>query len=118
MMVKNKINNLKINFMANTVVTTSKKFSLNLNDWWKGLIMAVVAPVIKIIMDTINTGELTFNWLALGKLALAAGLAYLLKNFFDAPKIVVTGATNATVDAVKEGDANVTVGGVTATVKP
>lgn len=96
--------------MAATTVTTSSKFSLNLNDWWKGLIMAVVAPLLKIIMDLINSGSLTFDWLALGKLALAAGAAYILKNLFTPAKIVISGATAETIADVKSGDIDVKVG--------
>lgn len=106
----------KINYMANQVVTTSKQFTLNLSDWWKGLIMAVVAPVIAIIMNSINAGSLTFNWHLIWVAAVSGALAYLAKNFFDSPKIVVTGASTATIDAVKSGDASVKVGDVT--IKP
>lgn len=102
--------------MAQTIVTAGKG-RLTLNDWWKGLIMAVVVPVLKVIMDTINTGELTFNWAAIGRLALAAIGAYLLKNLFDGPKIVITGATKETTEAVKDGSAEVKVGNVIAEVK-
>lgn len=98
--------------------TTSKQFSLNLSDFWKGLILAVVVPVLKVIMDTINTGELTFNWGAIGRLALAAILGYLLKNFLDPAKIVISGATAATIDKVKEGEIDVKVGNTIAAPMP
>lgn len=96
--------------------TTSKQFSLNLSDWWKGLILAVVVPVFKVILDTINTGELTFNWGAIGRLALAAIIGYLLKNFLTPSKIVVSGATEAVMESVKEGETLVKVGSTVAEV--
>lgn len=92
-----------------TVTTTSKRFTLNLSDWWKGLIMAVVAPIIQIILASIDAGTLTFNWSAILKTALAAGLAYILKNLFDAPRIVVSNPTMESIDRVKSGEAEVKV---------
>lgn len=94
--------------MATTIVT-AKRFSLKLNDWWKGLILAILAPALKVIIDSINEGSLAFNWGSLWKVSVAAGAAYLLKNLFDSPKIVMTGATPEQVQAVKEGDAEIKV---------
>lgn len=101
--------------MAQTTAT-SKQFSLNISDIWKGLIIAVVTPIITIIADSINAGSLEFNWKSIGLTALAAGLAYLLKNFFTPSAVVVKDVSNQTVDAVKSGDAKVTVAGVQAPV--
>lgn len=91
------------------VVTTSKRFSLNLSDWTKGLLIAILAPVLQIIIASIDAGTLTFNWSAILKTALAAGLAYLLKNLLDSPKIVITGSAPADIEAVKDGAATVKV---------
>lgn len=88
---------------------SSKQFSLNLNDWWKGLIMAILTPVFAIIMDSINQGQLNFNWKIIAGAALSGLLAYLAKNFFDKPKVVLLNPTDAQVDMVKEGEAKVTV---------
>lgn len=89
--------------------TTSKQFTLNINDWWKGLIMAVGGAVFQIIVDTINSGSLTFDWAAIGKTALGAIIVYLGKNFFTPSSIVVKDAPKETVAAVKEGEAKVTI---------
>ena len=86
---------------------TSKQFSLSLNDFWKGLLIAIGSPVITILIQSLNTGELTFNWKAIATTGLSAGLMYLAKNFFDKPKVVISDA--ATVEAVKEGTSQVTV---------
>lgn len=88
---------------------SSKQFTLNLNDFWKGLIMAVGGAVFQVIVDTINSGSLTFDWAAIGKTALGAIVVYLGKNFFDKPKVVLLNPTDAQVDLVKEGEAKVTV---------
>lgn len=90
--------------------TTAKRFNLSLNDWWKGLIVAVFTPVVTIVMTSLQAGSLVFNWVAIGTTALAALLAYVMKNFLDAPKIVVSGASPEMVKAVKEGDVDVKVG--------
>ena len=92
-----------------TTTTTSKQFTLNLNDFWKGLIMAVGGAVFQIIVDTINSGNLTFDWSAIWKTALGAAVVYLGKNFFTSSAIVVKDVPKETVEAVKEGDAKVTV---------
>lgn len=58
------------------------RYSLKLRDWLKGLLMAVGAPVLTFIIDSLNEGELTLNWRKLAVVAISAGLMYLLKNFF------------------------------------
>lgn len=99
-----------------TTVTTSKQYTLNLNDWWKGLLVAVITPIITIIMTSLQAGSLTFNWVAIGTTALAALLAYIMKNFLTPGKIMVSGASDAVVEAVKNGDTDVKVGGTTAKI--
>lgn len=88
---------------------SSKQFTLSLNDFWKGLIMAVGGAVVRIIYDVINSGTWVFDWKAIGVAALGAALAYLAKNFFDKPKVVLLNPTDAQVNMVNEGDAKLTV---------
>lgn len=59
---------------------------LNFNDILKGLLMAVLAPVIVIIEQSVTSGVLTFDWKTIGLAALGGGVGYLIKNFFTAPK--------------------------------
>ena len=59
---------------------------LNWNDFGKGLIMAVLTPVVLIIQESVSAGTLTFNWNAIGIAAVAGGVAYLIKNLFTAPQ--------------------------------
>lgn len=91
------------------VVTSSKRFSLSLNDFWRGLIMAIGGAVFQIVVDTIQQGSLTFDWKKIGTAALGAAVVYLSKNFFQTPKIVVTNPTEKQVTDVKDGDATVKV---------
>ncbi len=59
---------------------------LNWADFGKGLIMAVLTPVVVIIQESLSAGTLTFNWSAIGISAVAGGVAYLIKNLFTAPQ--------------------------------
>lgn len=58
---------------------------LNWADFGKGLIIAVLTPVLVVIQESVSAGTLTFNWSAIGISAIAGGVAYLIKNFFTAP---------------------------------
>lgn len=58
-------------------------FKLNIADFSKGLIMAVLAAVISIIKTTIESGSLSFDWPTIGKYALVAAVAYLSKNLLS-----------------------------------
>jgi|SRR5882757_4096486 len=72
---------LKQTTMATT--TVNKQFTLNVSDFVKGLIMAVLTPVFAIIADSINKGSLTFDWKLIGIAAIGGILAYLTKNFLS-----------------------------------
>lgn len=74
------------------LVTTSKAGSLNWKDAGKGLIVAVISPVFTVMLQSLNAGTLTFDWKAIGIVALSACLAYLSKNFFSPSQTVVKSA--------------------------
>lgn len=57
-------------------------FNLNSNDFIKGLIMSVLSSVITVVYQTVEAGSLTFDWKAIGTIALTSGLAYIMKNLF------------------------------------
>ncbi len=90
-------------------VTTSKQFSLNLSDLWKGLIMAVLVPAATIITQSLDAGTLTFNWKAIVIAALSGFIGYIIKNFLTPPAIVVKNVDNEMIDKVKDGEASVSV---------
>ena len=60
----------------------STKFSLSLNDFWKGLIVAVGTAIFPIIMQSINANQLTFDWKLIATTGIGAFLTYLAKNYF------------------------------------
>ena len=57
---------------------------LNLNDILKGLLMAILTPVVVIIQQSLDAGLFVFDWKSIGLAALSGGVAYLVKNFFTA----------------------------------
>jgi hypothetical protein len=57
-------------------------FTLNSSDFIKGLIMAVLSTVITVVYQTVEAGSLTFDWKAIGTMALTTALAYIMKNLF------------------------------------
>jgi hypothetical protein len=59
----------------------STLFSLNLSDFIKGAILAVVVPVLVTIQQSLAAGNIVFDWKTIGISALATFIAYLLKNF-------------------------------------
>ena len=66
--------------------------SLNIKDFLKGFVLAVIVPALLAIQQSLSAGVLTMNWKALGTAAVAAFIGYLIKNFFtnDVPAAVVT----------------------------
>ena len=56
----------------------SKFLLLSWQDFFKGLILAVITAVLTGIMQGLNAGS--FDWKAIGTMALTALIAYLLKN--------------------------------------
>ena len=60
----------------------SELFSLSVQDWLKGLLVAVIGAVISLIQTSITAGSFEFDWQSIWKVAMAAGVAYLSKQFF------------------------------------
>ena len=56
--------------------------NLNTTDFIKGLVMAVLSSVITIVYQTVEAGSLTFDWKAIGTIALTSAIAYIMKNLF------------------------------------
>lgn len=61
----------------------SPLFKLNLSDAVKALIMAVLTPVFAIVYQSVQAGNLTFDWKAISLAAVSGFMAYLAKNFFS-----------------------------------
>lgn len=57
----------------------SQLWKLTKNDYLKGLVVAVIAAVLTVILQTLQNG-LTINWNEVITVALTAGIGYILKN--------------------------------------
>lgn len=79
-----------------TTVRISEKYSLSLPDYVKGAGIAVGTAFLQMIVDTLNTGNLVFDWKTILVTSLSAGAAYLAKNWLVEPAQVITSVqTNA-----------------------
>jgi hypothetical protein len=92
-----------------TTVTTSKRFSLNWQDIWKGLKMAVILPALTTIYTSLEAGKLDFDWKTIGMTAALGFIGYLIKNFISPPEIVIKDPSAAAIDAVNDGTAEAKV---------
>jgi hypothetical protein len=83
--------------MANKVIV-SEQFSLKARDFLKGLIMGIGAPVLYVVQELIPGWDVH----PVAKVAIAATITYLLKNYFDKPKVVTVYDTNKKATEVAE----------------
>lgn len=66
----------------------SKLFSLNIYDFLKGLVVAILTPIIVFAQGYFANGTLDVEIKSLLAVGLSGFLAYLIKNFFsDAPAL-------------------------------
>lgn len=92
-------------------------FTLNVQDWIKGLIMAIGGAVFAVIQSSIAAGIFTIDWQNIWHIALGAFVVYIGKNFFTpAPKTVevnksVTQVIDITPDPPQKPDPTGTLGG-------
>jgi membrane protein implicated in regulation of membrane protease activity len=84
---------------------SSKLFSLNIYDFLKGLIIAILSPIIVFAQGYFANGTLDIEWQALMAVGLSGLLAYLIKNFFsDSPALPQVSANDfETEDSVVGG---------------
>lgn len=68
----------------------SDLWRLSLSDFWRGLIVAVLASVLTVIVDLLQAGSV-IDWKSVGTIALIAGASYLLKNLTTASNGSVLG---------------------------
>jgi hypothetical protein len=70
-------------------ITTSKQYSLNYRDVLKGLLVSGVTGALTVAEQALTTTPVVVSWKAIGLAALAAGVAYLLKNLFTPSQTIV-----------------------------
>jgi hypothetical protein len=57
--------------------------SLNIQDFFKGLIVAILTALVTFLYNTMDSGELVFNWKQIATTSLTAALAYIIKNYLS-----------------------------------
>lgn len=70
--------------MVREKMTLVKEVPAGKLDWLdigKGVVMAILVPALLIVQQSLDKGELTFNWKAIAMAAVAGGVSYLIKNF-------------------------------------
>lgn len=104
--------------MATPTTQTNKQYSLNLRDLSRGLLIAVLTAVTTTIYEALTQkgGLDAIEWKEVLAIALAAGLSYLIKNFFTATELVVVNPPQQALTAVSEG-APIKVGTTTVAAK-
>jgi len=81
----------------------SDLFSLNIQDWIRGLIVAIGGAVFAVIQSSIEVGVFAFDWTNVWHVALGAGVAYIGKQFFtDQPKVVEIDSTRTEVKDISK----------------
>ena len=63
----------------------SNFLSLGVKDVLRGLLIAILTPILVLIQQSIEAGNLVFEWKSLLIAGVGGGLAYLIKNFFTKP---------------------------------
>lgn len=64
----------------------SKLFHLGLKDILKGILIAILTPVVVFVQMSIDKGSLHFDYKAMGMAAVGGLVAYLVKNFLTPAK--------------------------------
>lgn len=59
----------------------STKYTLNLRDFLKGLLIAGGVPALLIIQQSIAAGEMVFNWQQIWMAAVGGFVTYIIKNY-------------------------------------
>jgi len=61
----------------------SKLLRLNIDDFAKGLIVAMLTSVMAVAAESLNHGSLFLNWTLIANSAIIGGLGYLSKNLLS-----------------------------------
>lgn len=83
--------------------TFSDKFKLSLQDWLRGLYVAVGGALFTILESSVRTWTWTFDWQDILRIAVSAGVAYLGKQFVTGqPKAVAIDSTKTEVKDISK----------------
>lgn len=78
--------------------------SLGVRDFIKGLIVAIITPIVPIVQQSISAGTLVFDWHVIGLAAAGGFVGYMVKNFFtDSTKEAVKTLSKQNVTVIEHG---------------
>lgn len=81
--------------------------SWNWRDFVKGLIVAVLTPMVPIVQQSITAGSLVFDWHIISLAAAGGFVGYMVKNFFtDDTKEAVKTLSTQNVTLIEHPDPN------------
>lgn len=80
----------------------SKKGSLVLIDYFKGLLIAAGTSALLVVQQSVDAGHLIFNWKSVSMAAIAGGVSYLLKNLLEPSKVITITRSATKAEQVKE----------------
>ena len=85
---------------------SSNQFAINIKDIAKGFIIAVLGAVLTVVQTSLDAGSIDIDWSKTLVVGVTAGVAYLIKNFFE-PAQVRTVVSNEEAKAHREaGDSS------------
>lgn len=61
----------------------SKILRLNIEDFFKGLLVAVLTSIFAVIGESLNNGSFSFEWPTILNAGIIGGFAYLSKNLLS-----------------------------------
>ncbi|MFP9114583.1 hypothetical protein ACLI1A_11620 [Flavobacterium sp. RHBU_3] len=83
-------------------VVVSKQFGIKWRDVAKGVFLSVIVPVLVAAQGMLENQDADFNWSFLAKVAVGAFIGYMLKNFFDKPKVIITAKSNHEAEMLRD----------------
>lgn len=92
-----------------TTTTTSKRWTLNVRDLLRGLLLSVISGVLTALLPLLQEPDFIFKWKTIGIVAATTGISYLLKNWISPGEIVINNPGAGQIDAIKKGTAEVLV---------
>lgn len=85
------------------VKSTAPRFALQAGDFLKSLILGIGAPILYVVQEMIPGWDIP----PIAKVAIAATVTYLLKNFFNGPSLIVHDPSKKMIEEAKEGNLEV-----------
>ncbi len=87
--------------MENQTVVTSPRYAINWKDALNGLLMSIGTAILVFLQNSIDLGEVVFDWKKIAMAGLAGAVTYLIKNYFK-PATIQKPITNEEAKVLKE----------------